>query len=166
MKHETILVGKIVNAHGVRGEVKVLPRDGDSAPLRRFPAFLLDGQRVKPSSVRLHKGAVLLKLPGVEDMNAALSLKGKDLYIARADAPEGMVFDEELLGMAVYDGETGAELGEITAVEPYPAHKVYTVQGARTYRIPAVPEAFILSVDLERNRMEVRVWEGMADDES
>ncbi|MBQ9347253.1 MAG: 16S rRNA processing protein RimM, partial [Oscillibacter sp.] len=137
----------------------------DPAPLCRFHAFLLDGRRIQPSSVRVHKGAVLLKLPGVDSMDAALALKGKDLYIARADAPEGMVFDEELLGMEVFDGETGAQLGEITAVEPYPAHKVYTVQGSRTYRIPAVPEAFILSVNLERNRMDVRVWEGMADDE-
>lgn len=164
MRHDKILAGRIVNAHGVRGEVRVLPWD-DGTLLREYRTFLLDGAVVEPVSVRFHKGAALVKLPGVEDMDRALALKGKELYIDRRTVPEGTVFDEELIGMEVYDGAAGTLLGAITEVEPYPAHKVYTVRGARTYRIPAVPEAFILSVDLERNRMDVRVWEGMADDE-
>ena len=46
-----------------------------------------------------------MKFPGVDDMNAALALKGKNLYIRRADAklPEGACFDAELLGMTVCD---------------------------------------------------------------
>ena len=57
--------------------------------------------------------------------------------------------------------EAGAPLGELTAVENYPAHKVYTVRGEREYLIPAVPGAFILSIDMDAGRMTVRVWEGM-----
>ena len=51
-------------------------------------------------------------------------------------------------------------------MDPYPAHKVYTVQGEHEYLIPAVKGAFIRSVDLDANRMEVNVWEGMASDEN
>ena len=69
------------------------------------------------------------------------------------------------MGLSVYDGATGALLGELTAVESYPASKVYTVRGQRTYLVPAVKGAFIQSVDLAQNRMEIRVWEGLADDE-
>ena len=72
----------------------------------------------------------------------------------------------ELLGMTVCDAATGETLGEITRVDSYPAHKVYTVRGAREYLIPAVPDVFIKSVDLDANRMEVQVWEGMATDEN
>ena len=57
-------------------------------------------------------------------------------------------------------------LGKIVQVDPYPAHKVYTVRGAREYLIPAVPEVFIKSVDLDADRMEVHVWEGMDGDEN
>ena len=39
MKLETIKVGRIVNAHGIRGEVRVQPRDGDPAFLTRFKTF-------------------------------------------------------------------------------------------------------------------------------
>ncbi len=167
MKLETIKVGRIVNAHGIRGEVRVQPRDGDPAFLTRFKTFYIDGQPVSPTANHVHKSLVLMKFPGVEDMNAALTYKDKDLYIRRADArlPEGAYFDDELLGMGVFDAATGEELGKLTAVENYPAHKVYTVKGRREYLIPAVKDVFIKSVDLDRDRMEVQVWEGMAIDE-
>ena len=167
MKLETIKLGRIVNAHGIRGEVRVQPEGPDPALLTRFKTFYLDGQPVIPTANHVHKGVVLMKFPGVEDMDAALALKGKDLYIRRADArlPDGEYFDDELLGLSVCNAETGEVLGELTAVESYPAHKVYTVKGKREYLIPAVKDVFIKSVDLDRDRMEVQVWEGMASDE-
>ena len=79
--------------------------------------------------------------------------------------PDAECFDDELLGMTVFDAATGKELGQLTAVESYPAHKVYTVKGKKEYLIPAVKDVFIKSVDLDRDRMEVQVWEGMAIDE-
>ena len=167
MKLDMIKIGRIVNAHGIRGEVRVQPRDGDPAFLTRFKTFYIDGQPVTPTANHVHKSLVLMKFPGVDDMNTALTYKDKDLYIRRADArlPEGAYFDDELLGMGVFDAATGEELGKLTAVENYPAHKVYTVKGRREYLIPAVKDVFIKSVDLDRDRMEVQVWEGMASDE-
>ena len=168
MRPEFITVGTIVNAHGIRGEVRVQPRRVSPALLTRCKTFYIDGQAVVPTANHVHKSLVLMKFPGVDDMNAALALKGKNLYIRRADAklPEGACFDAELLGMTVCDAATGETLGEITRVDSYPAHKVYTVRGAREYLIPAVPDVFIKSVDLDANRMEVQVWEGMATDEN
>ena len=163
MRLETIQVGRIVNAHGTRGEVRVQPRDADPYFLTEFDTFYIDGKPVSPTAAHVHKSLVLMKFPGVDDMNAALDLKEKKLFIRRDDAklPEGEWFDDELLGLQVHDGETGALLGELVAVDAYPAHKVYTVKGAKTYLIPAVRNAFILSVDMDANRMDVRVWEGM-----
>ena len=167
MKLETINVGRIVNAHGIKGEVRVQPRDGDPYFLTEFKTFYIDGKPVTPTANHVHKSLVLMKFPGVDDMNAALTWKDKVLYIRREDAhlPEGEYFDDELLGVEVYDEATGALLGEIKRVETYPASKVYTVKGEKEYLIPAVKDAFIRSVDLDRNRMEVHVWEGMATDE-
>ncbi len=163
MKLETIKIGRIVNAHGIRGEVRVLPRNCDPAFLTHFDTFLLDGVPVQPTANHVHKSMVLMKFPGVDDMDAALALKGKDLFIRRADAQleEGEYFDDELLGLEVLDAATGAPLGKLVKVEPYPAHQVYTVQGEKTYLIPAVPGAFIESVDMEGGVMRVHVWEGM-----
>ena len=57
----------------------------------------------------VHKSTVLLTLPGVEDMDAALALKGREVSIRREDAhlPEGEYFDAELVGAMVLDDATG-----------------------------------------------------------
>ena len=163
MKQEFIRVGRIVNAHGIRGEVRVQPRRVSPGLLTRCKTFYIDGQPITPTANHVHKELVLLKLPGVDDMNAALTYKNKDLFLRRADIvlPEGEYFDDELLGLEVYDCETGALLGTLTAVDEYPASKVYTVKGEREILIPAVKDAFIRSVDLDAGRMNVKVWEGM-----
>ena len=159
MKQEFIRVGRIVNAHGIRGEVRVQPRRVSPALLTRCKTFYIDGQPITPTANHVHKELVLLKLPGVDDMNAALTYKNKDLFLRRADIvlPEGEYFDDELLGLEVYDCDTGALLGTLTAVDEYPASKVYTVKGEREILIPAVKDAFIRSVDLDGGRMEVKV---------
>ena len=167
MKLEMIKVGRIVNAHGTRGEVRVQPRDADPYFLTEFDTFYIDGKPVTPTANHVHKSVVLMKLPGVDDMDAALALKEKVLYIRREDAvlPDDECFDDELLDMEVYNAATGELLGTIVRVDPYPAHKVYTVKGKKQYLIPAVKGAFIQSVNLDDNRMEVNVWEGLATDE-
>lgn len=165
MRQENIRAGKIVGVHGIRGELKVQPLERDAEFLAGFRTFLLDGKAVGVTSSRVHKNQLLLKLPNAEDRTAAEALRGKLLYIRRADAklPEGEYFDEELLGLDVYNGETGECIGELTAVEQYPASKVYTVRGVKEFMVPAVKDAFILGVDLENNRMDIRVWEGMTE---
>ncbi len=165
MRLQTIEVGRIVNTHGVKGEVRVQPRDADPAFLTRFDTFLLDGKSVSPTSCRIHKSMVLMTLPGVEDMDAAMALRGKRLFIRREDAPECEAFDDELLGLEVFNADTGARLGELVRVDPYPAHKLYTVKGDREYLIPAVPKVFIKTLDLDAGRMEVHLLEGLAVDE-
>ena len=72
MKVEFITAGRIVNAHGVRGEVKLLPQGVDADILMECKVLYMDGRPVTPSARRVHKGCLLLSLPGVEDMDAAL----------------------------------------------------------------------------------------------
>lgn len=165
MKLEFVPLGRIVGVHGVRGELRVLPLERDAGFLTGFKTFYLEGRAVSAESCRVHKGMALLKLEGVEDRTAAEGLRGRELLVRRAEArlPEGECFDAELLGLDVYDGETGARVGELTRVENYPASKVYTVRGEKEFLVPAVKDAFILNVDLEGGRMDIRMWEGLAE---
>lgn len=168
MKLQLIKAGRIVNAHGIRGEVRVQPLGLEPAFLTRFQTFIIDGEAVRPTANHVYKSLLLLKLPGIDDRNAALSMKGKTLYINRDDAHFGPneYFDEELIGVEAFDADTGKALGTVEKVENYPAHKVYTVHGTHQYLIPAVPDVFIQSVDLEKNRMEIHMLEGLATDEN
>ena len=150
MKQELIPVGTIVNAHGIRGEVKLNPVGFDPAFLAEFDRFNIGGKETAVCSARVHKSVLLLTLPGVEDMDAALALKGKSvcIYAEDVELPEGEYFDVELEGCTVVDDATGEALGKLTRVLHYPAHKVYEVKGEREYLIPAVPQVFIAAVDI------------------
>lgn len=63
MKLETIKIGRIVNAHGIHGEVRVQPRDGDPAFLTQFKTFLLDGVPVQPHRQSRSQG------PGADEVS-------------------------------------------------------------------------------------------------
>ena len=168
MKQERINVGTIVNAHGIRGEVKLNPVGFDPAFLAEFDRFCIGGKETEVLSSRVHKSVLLLTLPGVEDMDAALALKGKTVAIYADDValPEGEYFDVELEGCAVLDDATGEEIGKLTRVLHYPAHKVYEVKGSREYLIPAVPGVFIASVDIDAGVVRVHMMKGLAVDET
>ena len=168
MKQERIKVGTIVNAHGIRGEVKLNPVGFDPAFLAEFDRFCIGGKETEVLSSRVHKSVLLLTLPGVEDMDAALALKGKTVAIYADDValPEGEYFDVELEGCAVLDDATGEEIGKLTRVLHYPAHKVYEVKGSREYLIPAVPGVFIASVDIDAGVVRVHMMKGLAVDEN
>ena len=153
--------GRIVNTHGIRGEVKIEPWADDASFLTRFRRFYLDGKPVAVRSVRVQKTMCICALEGVEDVNTAMTLKGKILFIDRADAhlPEGTVFLQDILGAKVFD-ESGRALGVLEEVLPAPAASVYVVRGEREILIPDVP-AFILDKDAENGIVTVRLIEGM-----
>ena len=168
MRVEFIPVGQIVNAHGIKGEVKLNPLGFDPEFLAEFDVIYIGGKRTEVKSARVHKSVVLLTLPGVDDMDAALTLKGKAVTIHRDDVevPEGYYFDEEIEGLTVIDCATGDVIGKVRRVLSYPAHKIYEVKGEREYLIPAVPGVFIESVDLDAEEIRVHLMKGLATDEN
>ena len=168
MRPVYIPVGHIVNAHGIKGELKLNPEGFTPEFVAAFDTLYVNGEPVRVKSRRVHKSTLLLTLPGVEDMDAALALKGKTVAIYADDValPEGEYFDVELEGCAVLDDATGEEIGKLTRVLHYPAHKVYEVKGSREYLIPAVPGVFIASVDIDAGVVRVHMMKGLAVDEN
>ncbi len=162
MKLEFLEAGEIVTVHGVRGEVKVLPWSDGPEFLTQFRRVRIAGRDYEVEQCRVQKTCDLLKLRGVDTVEAGQALRGKIVEIYRQDAPKDLIFAAELIGMTVLCD--GAELGKITEVLDYPGNKVYVVQGEHEYMIPAVG-AFVLSTDVEGNVMQVRLIEGMRSDE-
>lgn len=168
MKLEFITAGRIVNTHGIRGEVKLLPQGVEPELLAECGTLYIGGKPHTLAAGRVHKGCLLAKLQGVDDMDAALALKGKTVTVRRSDVPlpEGEYFDEELAGLTVRDAETGEELGKVAEVLTYPAHKIYAVRGGKDeYLVPAVP-AFIAAIDVPGGIMDIHMWEGLGTHES
>ena len=160
-KQQYIEAGRIVNTHGVSGEVKIEVWLDSPEFMKKFRRIFVNGAEMKLISGKVHKGFLIARLEGVEDVNSAMSLKGKDVHILREDAklPKGAYFIQDIMGASVID-ESGAEIGKLTEVLERPANNVYVVQGQREYLIPAVPE-FVLSTDAEKGIITVRLIEGM-----
>ena len=163
MKSPFLPTGQIVNTHGLKGLVKVMPWADNPADLLDFDRFFIDGTEYAVEHSSLQKSMVLLKLEGVDSIEDAVKLRGKELSIARADVEleEGTVFIADLIGLPVYCGER--ELGRITEVLTPPANDVYVVKGRQEYLIPAVKE-FIEELNPEAGYVRVRLIEGMEAD--
>ncbi len=163
MKLPFIEAGEIVTTHGVRGEVKVLCFLDDPEMLTDFERCRVGGKEYQLEEVRVQKTCNLVKLSGIDTMEKAQALRGKVLELYREDIDAEVIFAAELVGVEVF--AEGESIGKITDVLDYPGNAVYVVKGAKEYMIPAV-KAFILSTDVDGNRMEVRLLEGMATDEN
>ncbi|MCD7852848.1 MAG: ribosome maturation factor RimM [Oscillospiraceae bacterium] len=162
-KPEFIEAGEIVNTHGVRGQVKMQSWLDSPELLRSFKTLYI-GQGRAPMHLLesfVHKGCVIAALEGVEDVNTAMALKGKRVYICRADAqlPEGSFFLADILGARVVT-EDGTELGVLADVLDLPGNRVYVVRGEQEHMIPAVPE-FIRNTDVDGGVITVHLIEGM-----
>ena len=163
MKLQFLEAGEIVTTHGVRGEMKVLPWADGPDFLVDFKRVCIAGTEYKVESCRIQKTCNLLKLQGIDTMEAAQAMRGKTVEVYRNDAPADLIFVAELIGMTVL--ADGAEIGKIADVLDYPGNKVYVVKGEHEYMIPAVKQ-FVLSTDMENEIMQVQLIEGMRTDEN
>ena len=161
-KKSLIEAGRIVNTHGVQGEVKIEIWLDSPRFFKSFRRLVLpDGGERKILSAREHKGFVIARLEGVEDVNAAMCLKGRIVSVRREDAalPRGTFFLQDIIGAKVID-EEGTEIGTLTEVMETPASNIYVVKGASEHLIPAVPE-FIKKSDADAGIITVHLIEGM-----
>ena len=158
-------VGKIINVHGIMGEVRVQPWADSPEFLCRFKTLYVDKTHwpIEVERARVHKNMVIIKFRGVTDVPSALAMRNAILYIDRKDAdlPEGTFFLADLYGLEVRDAQSGAVLGRVADVLTLPANNVYVVRGGeRELMIPAVPQ-FIAETNPEGGYLRVNLIEGM-----
>ena len=161
MANQLLECGKIVNTHGIRGEVKIQPWADSPEELCALPALYIDGAPVALRSARVHKGNVIALLERVSDVDQAMLLKNKVVWLNRDDLrlPEGTFFLADLIGLRVVD-EEGQGLGILNEVLSPSRQQVYVVKGDRELMIPAVPE-FILETNVAGGYIKVRLIVGM-----
>ena len=163
MKLQFVEAGEIVSTHGVRGEVKVLPWLDCPEMLCEFDRCRIEGKEYKIEQCRVQKTCNLVKLNGIDTMEAAQLMRGKTVELYRDDIDDEVIFAAELIGVEVFC--EGEQIGKIVDVLDYPGNSVYVVKGKHEYMIPAV-SAFILNTNMAENTMEVKLIEGMRSDEN
>ncbi len=176
---ERIIIGRVLGASGIRGEVKV--RSLTDFPerfhgLRRV--FLVEKEEPgKPrsprpldvESAREQGGNWVLKLAGVDDRGAADTLAGATLEVEAEEAaplPEGRYYVFDIVDLEVVT-DRGRSVGRVKEVLRLPPHDVYVVEDpqGREAMIPAV-KAIVTRIDLAARQMVIRPPEGLLPDDA
>lgn len=169
---EYLEVGKIVNTHGVKGELKVIPLTDD--PEKRYKKLkwvFIDKnsglEKYTIESVKFSKRLAIVKFEEINDMTAAEGMINLFMKVDRKNAvklPADSFFIADLIDCEVFD-ERGEKLGVLKDVLQTGSNDVYVVEGTnRQILIPAL-KSVVKEVAVENKRMTVELPEGLMDDE-
>ena len=164
-------VGKIVNTHGIKGELKIVPTTDDPKRFKKLKEVYVERKELKKyniEAVRFHKDFVLLKLEGVDDMTAAELFKGSVVKIDRKDSlplKKDEYYISDLYDLEVYTEEDARYLGIIVDIIYTGSNDVYVVKNETTQKellLPAIKQV-IKEVDVAARKMTVHLLEGLED---
>ncbi|MGF7057244.1 ribosome maturation factor RimM [Brassicibacter mesophilus] len=160
-----IRVGKILNTHGIKGDLKVLPLTDEPSRFEKLKTVFIDDEnsKVEIEKVWYSKGFVMIRLNGYNDINEVIKFKNCYILIDEKDAlklPKDSFFISQIIGLTVFLSD-GNELGEVVEVLQPGANDVYVIRGNnKEFLIPAVKE-FVKEIDLDNNRMVIDPIEGL-----
>jgi 16S rRNA processing protein RimM len=159
--------GKIVNTHGIHGEVRIEPWVDSPAFLASIKTLYIDGKPISVVSARTHKSFLLTALEGVIDVGSAIKLKNKIVCINREDVrlEDGQFFIADLIGLRAIDSKTDEVIGIVSDVMSLPSQNVYVITGtqdnsAKERLIPAVKE-FVDEINTDAGYIKFSLIEGM-----
>ncbi|HSE75212.1 MAG TPA: ribosome maturation factor RimM [Dongiaceae bacterium] len=157
-----VLMGAILGAHGIKGEVKVKSFAAKPAAIAEYGP-LTDSRHKRTFDLDIvgtadaAKGIVIARIAGIADRNAAEALKGVELFVERDRLPPPTDPEEyylaDLIGLAAFDPK-GAKLGEIVSVDNYGAGDLLLVvpESGEGFAVPFA-KAFVPVVDIKGGRV-------------
>ena len=169
LRQDYFKIGIIVNVHGIRGEIRVIPTTDEPGRFGQLEVaeifFKSDKAEYPIEAVRPHKALMVLKLKGIDDRNAAEQLIGGEIKVPRSEAlplEDDEYYQKDLFDMDVVT-DTGEKLGYLANIIETGANDVYVVRpenGNKDILIPAIKEC-ILSVSVIEKKMTVHLMEGL-----
>lgn len=162
----SILIGKIVNIHGIKGEIKVYPYTDDIENLSKLKEIYLDEKLEKKyiiKSSKIQKNMLILKLDSIDSVEEAEKLRNMNLYIPKLEVKEeDTYYIEDLISLEVIDIKNNVSIGKITYVFNNGANDVYEIltnDGKKVY-FPAIKQV-VKQVDIKNNKIYVEVMKGL-----
>lgn len=162
-------VGKIVNTHGIRGDVRVMPATDFVAERFAKGQDLYLQQAGEPLKLtvelaRQHKGFILVKFVGYDNINDVQAFRDHELMVSGKDQQpleDGQYYYHQIIGLSVktVDGE---ELGTIKEILSPGANDVWVVQrdGKKDLLLPVIDDV-VKDVDLDAGEVTVELMEGL-----
>lgn len=161
-----IEIGKIVNTHGIRGEVKIQPWCDDPYIFDEFEYLIIDGKKYDIIKNRIHKNCQIVQLDGIMNMNDAELMRNKIVMIERNafDLPDGRYFVTDIEGLTVRE-ESGRVLGVVDEVIKTGSNDVYSLKDTfnnKPILIPVIDEV-IIETNIQEGYITVCLMKGLID---
>ncbi len=154
---DILRVGKIVNTHGLKGEVKVIPLTDDPKRYNDLEFVLIDGVERKIQGVKYQKDRVIVKVEGINSIEEAEKYKNKYMEIPREYAvplEEDSYYIADIIGCTVYDTD-GKDLGKIFDVIQTKNNDVYWIKKPKELLIPVLLE-IVTDIDVENKKITIK----------
>ena len=162
--------GKIVNTHGLRGDVKLEIWSDEPEIFFEIENLYLDSegkQILTIENIRTQKNMFLVKFEGIDTVEQAEKLRNKIVYIHRDDIPleEGEYLVQDLLGSTVADADSGKEYGKLVDITYNGASDIYHIKFAdgKIQLCPAIDEVLV-ETDVEAKLIKIRPLKGLFDE--
>lgn len=161
-------LGQIVNVKGLKGEIKVNPFTENINRFETLNKILIkqknEIKEYEIEKVSYHKNQVILKLKGIDTIEAAETLRNYYILINRKDLEPlepGKYYIADLIGLEVYT-EDGIVLGKVDDIYNTGSNDIYVVKDelGKQKLLPGIPDV-IKKVDLENSKIIVNLIEGL-----
>ncbi len=171
MDNNLIEVGKIVNTHGLRGDVKVIAWMDSPEDFEVINTIYMktrtELKKLTVEKVRYQKNNLIVKFKEYGDINEVERFKNCVLYAERSELgelPEGTYYIVDLIGLRVVT-EEGDEIGVIADVLNTGANDIYDVkrEGKRNLLLPVIDDV-VKDVDIDGGKVTVHIMEGLDDE--
>lgn len=159
-----VYVGEIVNTHGIKGELRIISdfKYKDSVFIENKKLYLgKRKQEVIIKTYRKHKNYDMVTFEGITDINDAILFKGDEVFVKREDLDIDGYVDEDIIGLNVYNEDK--LIGIVDNIMKNKQEILVIKDDNKSYLVPFVDE-FVINIDLDNKRMDIKVIEGLLND--
>ena len=160
-----IKIGKIVNTHGIKGELRLLSKFPykDKVFINNMTIYIDKKDEEIINTYRKHKNFDMITLKGYSNINEVLKYKGKNVYVNDSDIKldNNKYLDEELIGLNVIYEDNNK--GTIVDIERYDKTVLFNIKNNdKEYLIP-YNENIIDKIDINNKRIYIKYIKGLFD---
>lgn len=156
---DLLCIGNVCNTHGIKGEIKIISDfKYKDVVFKKGNNIYINNTKYIIQSYRYHKIFDMVTLSNILDIDDALKLKGKKVYISRDEYEFDGILNEDIIGLSVYDSDTYK--GKVVAFLKTDKYELLVIEGKKRHMVPYISE-FVKKIDLSNKRIDIKYIKGL-----